>query len=83
MLSVQELSTLRSLDMWRVGRKTSGLKLLAKHLDYTQTLVGFERNRVQAGNQLQSRTIVARWWTIYYAFSASPRMLTSQEIDAR
>ncbi len=31
MLSTQEISTLRSPDMWRVNRMTPGLGLLAKH----------------------------------------------------
>ncbi len=33
MLSAQEISTLRSPDMWRVNRMTPGLGLLGKHRD--------------------------------------------------
>jgi len=36
MLSAQEISRLRSPDMWRVNRMTPGLGLLAKHPDCTQ-----------------------------------------------
>ena len=45
MLSTQEISTLRSPDMWRVNRMTPGLGLLAKHPDYADC-PGFERKRL-------------------------------------
>jgi hypothetical protein len=52
MLSAQEISTLRSPDMWRVNRMTPGLGLLAKHP------VGVNRHAVEGSPFSQ------RGWTV-------------------
>src|SRR6266571_3702790 len=48
MLSAQEISMLRSPDMWRVNRMTPGLGLLAKQCAVKS--VGLQRVRLPPGN---------------------------------
>jgi hypothetical protein len=68
MLSAQEISTLRSPDMWRVNRMTPGLGLLAKHRDFTNDDVkipagSFPAVAVGRAPPQQSSAQSGAWWS--------------------